>query len=331
MSSQDTRDRLVTIIKQHQLDNGQSKMSVEALSKAAGISRQAFNRYYSDLKDYSTGKLSIARLLVDDSASLQELVENKDERIARLESELSSIQAKHKAELDAVTDNYLSTLMNNDIMAFDAGQLAATLTGQGNHNAYLNNKVTEQEVQIAKLTMDLVNASTSEAHQAREKSDKNFIAFDLDLRAAKKAYAQTRNFDEYEDAKHIAISKIEESIKKLPTPETIDILFFQDKYISDFKVFCNRVFPAKGRTLIVIRLPLYSQEELKLAMRNLTPISSFSIYIPHSSSEAIISAKRQFSFRDIPPEELKIADSARMPLPSWGFESIQINKIKQGE
>lgn len=331
MSSQDTRDRLVTIIKQHQLDNGQSKMSVEALSKAAGISRQAFNRYYSDLKDYSTGKLSIARLLVDDSASLQQLVENKDERIASLESELSSIQAKHKAELDAVTDNYISTLMNNDIMAFDAGQLAATLTGQGNHNAYLNKKVTEQEVLIAKLTLDLATASDSETLQAREKSDKNFIVFDLDLSAAKKAYTDTRNFDKYEDAKYLAISKIEESIKKHPTPESIDILFFQDKYISDFKLFCRRALPAKGRTLIVIRLPLYSQEELKLIMRNLAPISSFSIYIPYSYSEAIISAKRQFSFRDIPPEELKIADAARIPLPSWGFESIQISKIKQGE
>ncbi|WP_430491715.1 hypothetical protein [Pseudomonas fulva] len=331
MSSQDTRDRLVTIIKKHQLDNGQSKMSVEALSKAAGISRQAFNRYYSDLKDYSTGKLSIARLLVEDSASLQELLESKDGRIARLESELSVIQAKHIAEIDAVTDNYLSTLMNNDIMAFDAGQLTATLTGQGNHNAYLNKKVTELKVEVAKLTMELATTSGNETHQVREKSDKNFIVFDLDLRAANKAYIETRDFSNYEDAKHLAISRIGESIKKLPTPETIDILFFQDRYISDFKLFCKRALPAKGRTLIVIRLPLYSQEELKLAMRNLAPISSFSIYIPYSSSEAIISAKRQFSFRDIPPEELKIADAARIPLPSWGFESIQISKIKQGE
>ncbi|MBB3271406.1 AcrR family transcriptional regulator [Pseudomonas sp. OG7] len=331
MSSQETRERLISIIKQHQLDNGQSKLSIIKLSDTAGISRQAFNRYYGDLKDYCTGKLSIARLLIDDSASLRELIENKDERISRLENELSAIKASHKAELEAVIDNHISTLMNNDIMAFEAGQLAATLTGQSNHNAYLNKQLTELKVQNTKLTMDLVAASSSDQTQAAEKSDKNFLAFDPDLSSASKAFIESKNFNDYEDAKHDEILKIENTIKKLPNPESIDVLFFQERYISDFKLFCSRTFPAKGRILIVVRLPLYSQEELKLLMKSLAPISSFSIYVPYSPSEAIISAKRQFNFRDIPPEELRTADSARLPLPAWGFESIHINKVKQGE
>lgn len=334
MSSKETRKRLILLIKQHQLENGHSKLSIIKLSDAAGISRQAFNRYYSDLKDYCTGKLSIARLLVDDSASLHELIENKDERISSIENELRTVRTRHKAELKAVVDNHLSTLMNNDIMSFEAGQLAATLTSQGNHNAFLNKRVTELKVQNAKLTMDLIAASTNDSRQKTEKSeksDKNFIAFDLDLSTANNAFSTSNNFNDYEDAKYNKIANIEESIKKLPNPESLDILFFQEKYISDFKLFCKRVLPATGRTLIVVRLPLYSQEELKLLMKNLAPLTSFSIYVPYSSSDAIISAKRQFSFRDIPLEELKLADTARTPLPAWGFESIHINKVKQGD
>jgi AcrR family transcriptional regulator len=331
MSSQATRERLISLIKQHQLDNGQSKLSITKLSDAAGISRQAFNRYYGDLKDYCTGKLSIARLLVDDNASLHELIENKEERISSLEKELNSIRTTHKAELEAVVDNYLSTLMNNDIISFEAGQLAATLTSQGNHNAFLNKRVTELKVQNAKLTMDLVGASSNDSPHTTEKSDKNFIVFDLDLSTAKKAFLVSKSFNDYEDAKYSAISKIEDSIKKLPNPENLDVLFFQEKYISDFNLFCKGALPAKGRTLIVVRLPLYSQEELKLLMKNLAPINSFSIYVPYSPSNAVISAKRQFSFRDIPLEEIKLADTARTPLPVWGFESIHINKVKQGD
>ena len=52
MSPPDTRSLLVELIKQHQLENGLIKLGVAELSMRAGITRQAFNRYYSDLKDY---------------------------------------------------------------------------------------------------------------------------------------------------------------------------------------------------------------------------------------------------------------------------------------
>lgn len=330
MSSQETRDRLISIIKDHQLKHGQSKLAVGQLADAAGISRQAFNRYYGDLKDYSSGKESIARLLVDDSASLTELIENKDERIIKLENELSTIKFAHKSELDAVVKNHISTLMNNDILAFEASQLSATLTNQGNHNVYLNKLVTELEVKNAKLTMDIISAG-SDKSSIVEKSDKNFNTFDLNLDAASKLYISSKKYSDYEDQKDEKLSKTVQKIKKLPEPERIDILFFQEKYISDFQQFCKRTYPAKNRTLIVLRLPVYSQEEIKIIIKSLSPISSFSIYVPYSASDAVVSAKRQFSFRDIPPEELADADSAKLPQMTWGFDAIHIAKIKQGD
>ncbi|WP_070888159.1 TetR/AcrR family transcriptional regulator [Pseudomonas argentinensis] len=330
MSSQETRDRLISIIKDHQLEHGQTKISVSELCLLAKISRQAFNRYYGDLKDYSSGKMPIARLFVDDNASLTELIENKDERILKLENELSTKISAHKQELDAVVKNHLSTLMNNDILAFEASQLTATLTNQGNHNAYLNKLVTELEVKNAKLTMDFLAANTN-APLTTGKSDKNFICFDFNLDKANQAYADSKNFSDYEDRKEEKLAETIKQIKKLPNPEQIDIIFFQEKYISTFKSFGDRVHPAKQRLLIVIRLPIYSQEEIKLLMKALRPITSFSMYVPYSASEAIIASQRQFNFRDIPPEELRDADNAKLPSMNWGFDSIHINKIRQGD
>lgn len=330
MSSEKTRDRLIAIIKDHQLQHGNTKLGVSQLADAAGISRQAFNRYYGDLKDYASGKESIARLLVDDNSSLSEIIENRDERIARLENELKTVKSAHKAELEGVVNKYLSTLMNNDILAFEASQISATLTNQGNHNAYLNKLVTELEVKNAKLTMDIASAN-NETSTVTEKSGKNFLSFDLNLDSAKKIYAATKNISDYENHKDDKISEIVQKIKKLPNPDVIDILFFQEKYISDFQLFCKRTLPSKNRLLIVIRLPIYSQEEIKILMKDLSPITSFSIYVPYSASEAIISAKRQFNFRDIPPDELTYADNAKLPTMSWGFNSIYVVKIKQGD
>ncbi|AVI84086.1 MULTISPECIES: hypothetical protein [Pseudomonas syringae group] len=331
MSSQATRDKLISIIKEHQLSHGQTKLPVLKLAELAGISRQAFNRYYDDLKAYSTGKESIAKLLVDDNASLSEIIENNEARIFRLEQEIASTKAAHQAELDSVILNHTTTLMNNDIIAFNANQLSSTLTNQSNHNAFMRKRLTELEVTNAKLTIDAVTASSASSSAFAEKSDKNFITFDLDLTLAKKSYALSKNFSSYEDAKDLAITKAISDIRKFPTPESLDIIFFQDKYISDFNLFCSRLSPRHDRTLIIVRLPIYSREEIQIILKDMHPLASVSIHVPHSSSDAIISAKRKFSFRDIPVEELQDADSAKTPLITWGFESVVVSKIRQGD
>lgn len=331
MSSQATRDKLISIIKEHQLNHGQSKLPISQLANLAGISRQAFNRYYGDLKDYSIGKESIAKLLGGDNLSLNEIIESNEARLRRLEEELSSLKTAHQAELDSVVLNHTTTLMNNDIIAFNAGQLTATLTNQSNHNAFLNKRVTELEVHNAKLTLDAIAAAGGSSSTLTVKTDKNFITFNLDLSSEKKAYALTKNFSAYEDAKDSLIAKTISEIKKLPNPDDIDIILFQDRYISEFNTFCSKQSPRMGKTLVVVRLPIYSREELQIILKDVHPISAVSIHIPYSSSEAIISAKRKFSFRDVPEEEIKDADGAKIPLITWGFDNVSISKIRQGD
>lgn len=331
MSNHSTRNKLITIIKQHQMAHGLSKLPIAKLSDLAGISRQAFNRYYGDLKDYSLGKQSIARLLTDDNASLSDILENKEERILQLERDLAASKLAHELEMTTAIDKHISSLMNNDIMAFEAEQISSTLINQGNHNSHLNKRLTELKVQNAKLVADAVTAPDTSVTNGTIKSPKNFIAFELDLKAAKKAYAISKDMSAYENAKDAAIQKTIQTVKNLPKPENIDVLLFQEKYISDFGLFCKKVFPSENRTLVVIQLPIYSREEIQILIKNLKPAYSISIYVPYSSSEAIISAQRQFYIRDIPLEELKYADEAKPPLISWGFDGLQSIKIKQGD
>ena len=331
MSCQETRDRLISIIKEHQLQHGQSKLPVAQLADAAGISRQSINRYYGDLKDYLVGKESIAKLLVDDNASLSQIIENSEGKFQRLQREFAEAQKAHKIELQAVTKNYISTLMNNDIMAFEAGQLTSTLTNQSNHNAFLNKRVTELEVKNAKLTIDAVASATAKFSNFAEKTDKNFIIFSPDLSPANNTYRTSKNFNLYEDEKDAAISGIFKKIKKLPNPESIDVVFFQERYISNFSYFCEKKLPYIDRKMVVIRLPIFSREELQLLIRSLQPISSISICIPFAASDAVTSANRKFNFRDTPIEEFTNADAAKTPQPNWGFESIQLYKVRQGE
>lgn len=331
MSSQDTRNKLIGIIKQHQLDNGMSKLPIGKLSELAGITRQAFNRYYGDLKEYATGKQSIARLLVDDSASLSELLENREERITQLELELIKARTTHKVELEKAIENHITSLMNNDIMIYESGQISATLINQNNHNAYLIKRVTELELNNTKMVADAVSAPNFNSSDRLSKSTKNLMPLEIDLKAARKAYASSNNFVAYEDAKDAEIQKAIKTIKSLPAPQKSDIIIFQERYISDFRLFCDKIHHQETHPLIILQLPLYNREEIQLVIKELQPAASISIQIPYSISEAIISAKRQFSFRDVPVEELQDADAAKIPSMDWGFDSIQVTRIKQGD
>ncbi|MNG12878.1 hypothetical protein D3C84_965150 [compost metagenome] len=111
----------------------------------------------------------------------------------------------------------------------------------------------------------------------------------------------------------------------------MDIVVFQERYISDFGSFCKTINPRPDHVLVALQLPLYSRAEIQLIVKELTPVASISIYVPYSSSEAVIASKRKFIYRGVPEEELKDADEARVPLMDWGFDSIQVKRIKQGD
>lgn len=331
MSSEDTRKKLIEIIKHHQLENGLIKLQIGKLSELAGITRQAFNRYYGDLKDYATGQESIGKLLIDDKASLGQLLESNIFRAAQLEQQLADATSKHKYEIDKAIRNHVTALMSNDLMIYESQQIRSTLTAQGNHNVSLIDKINQLQVENTKLVADSASMTDILESSRSSKTIKNFIPIELDMKRATKKYAATSDFNAYEDAKDSEINKSIEFIKCLPDPQSTEIVLFQERYISDFKKFCDKMHPQHGLTMIVMQLPLYSREEIQIVLKALQAVTSVSIYIPHCDSEAVVSAQRKFSQRNVPPEELKDADTAKTPLIDWGFDSVHVIRIKQGD
>lgn len=331
MSSEDTRKKLIDIIKRHQLENGLTKLQIGKLAELAGITRQAFNRYYGDLKEYTTGQESIGKLLVDDKASLGQLLEMSLFREAQLEQQLVDAESKHKIELDRTIRNHVTALMSNDLMIYESQQIRSTLTAQSSHNVSLIDKINELQVENTKLVAE--NASTANALESSitPKTTKNFIPISFDMKRANKQYASTGDFNAYEDVKDSEINKTIEIIKCLPDPHSTEVILFQERYISDFKKFCDKIHPQHGLTMVVIQFPLYSREEIQILLKALHAVASISIYVPYCGSEAVMSAQRKFSQRNVPPEELKDADAAKIPIIDWGFDSVHVIRIKQGD
>lgn len=331
MSSQDTRNKLIEVIKTHQLENGLTKLQVGKLAELAGITRQAFNRYYGDLKTYATGEESIGKLLVDDKISLSLLLNRNEQRVLQLEQELINAHEAHKQELDKAIRNHTTSLMSNDLMIYESAQLQSTLAAQRDHTVSLIERINELQIANTKLVAESISAATARETSRSNKTATNFIPVALDMKKANKEYATSSDFDAYEDSKDRAINKTIESIRPILDRNKAEVVLFQERYISDFKKFCEKIHPQHDLTMIVMQLPLYSREEIQIVLKAFHTAASVSIYVPYSSSDAVIAAQRKFSTISVPPEELKDADAAKTPLIDWGFDSVHVIKIKQGD
>lgn len=62
MSSVTTRSKIINAIIEEKVKNPSVKLKIQDICSIAGISRQSFNRYYSDLKPYINGEKPISEL-----------------------------------------------------------------------------------------------------------------------------------------------------------------------------------------------------------------------------------------------------------------------------
>ncbi|WP_337153609.1 hypothetical protein [Pseudomonas protegens] len=334
MTTIDTRARLIELIKEHQLEHGLTKLAIHELSTRAGISRQSFNRFYSDLKPYSLGA-SILDLLNEDSDSALAFLEKRDREVATLQEEIKRLKAQHKKDLEQASNKHITSLMNNDIIAFNAMEVNSLLTTQSLHNESLKGKLRQMELGHTKLQME-VAASTlpgkaQGAGTGLTKDAKNFLTLALNLEKACTAYHKDKNFDHFEDAKEAEIKKIIETLNRFPDPSQIELHIFQERYISTFQTFSDRLPAQEGKLTVVAQLPWYSQEDLGVFLSDLKPVHRITIHVPFSSSEAIVAAKRKFGFRGIPEEEFLDASKAKMPQITWGFDEVRVFRVRQGD
>lgn len=326
MSPPDTRSLLVELIKQHQLENGLIKLGVAELSMRAGITRQAFNRYYSDLKDYCQGK-SIAQLLAENPATAKDFIAKRESEVEELREEIRALKIQHKKDIEQAINKHVTSLMNNDLSAFDAKEVSTLLEKQSQHNEMLKRQVTHLE--LKQVRHDLAEASSEFARDQKTLKDaKNFLDFSLDLTKAQTEYQKTHDFEKYEDNKEVEISKIVETIKKFPDQENIEVHLFQERYISSFKDFTQSLDAKLGKLLISIRLPMFEKTDIGLLLNDLKTVAHISIHIPYVQSEAIAAANRKFMFRAVPKEEFDDADKAVTPQITWGFDEVHIYRVR---
>lgn len=337
MTSIDTRSRLIELIKAHQLEYGLTKLAIGELSTRAGITRQAFNKFYKDLKPYSLGT-SITDLLSEDNESVLAFLDKRDREVAELQKEIRHLKVQYKKDLELATTKHITSLMNNDIIAFSVMEVNSLLTTQSLHNESLKAKIRHIQLDHTKQLMSVTSAlpSSSDAGAGAgvsgvTKNAQNFLTFAIDLDKASTAYHKDNDFDLFEDIKEAEIRKIIQILNGFPDPGQIDLHIFQERYISSFEKF-SATIPAKHKQMtVVVQIPWYTQEDLGVFLSELNPIHKVIIHIPFSSSEAIVAAKRRFDFRAVPEEEILDAENAKMPQITWGFDEVRVFRVRQGD
>lgn len=321
----DTRTRLIELIKEHQLEFGLKKLPIGKLADRAEISRQSFNRFYSDLKPYSEGQ-SIAQLLADDPDASRNFLAQRDRESDQLRNEIEDLKKRHAKELEQAVSQHVTSLMNNDILAFEANEMNALLASQSQHIDMLKKKLKGYELRETRQQM--CEAESQLASEGISKNPKNFLMFEPDLEKANSAYKKNQSFDDYEDIKEKAIDEAIEAITKLPDPSKIAVVIYMDRFLYPFSDFCESIQAKHNKLTVCLRLPVFSQAEIGIVLAKLSRMDSISLHMPHSTSEAITAANRKFRYREVPEEEFADADKARAPLITWGVDEVRVFKVK---
>lgn len=329
MEINDTRRRLIELIAEHHISQPGKKLGIEEISKRAGITRQAFNRYYKDLTDYVAGRKLIGDL-VDGKAYAQarHLINQQQVIMRDLQEKVAQSEAEYAKKLKKAMDSYVTSLMVNDLTAHSANSLRITLEKQTIHNLQLKQDLTNMEVSLAKAQ---ANAATLTDSPSKTHAKDNKVKLDVDLSQAIAAFSATNSEDEFEDKKDIAIENLIKSICKLALKNNCNIILFAERYVSRFSSFFENYACANDNLHIIVRLPIFYRAELQIFIDKLPPTQNISIHIPYLDNKSIKKAQRSFYFSSIPKFELDCADNADAIPMSLGLDSIIQFRVKQGD
>ncbi|MFK3973609.1 hypothetical protein ACI2KS_23095 [Pseudomonas sp. NPDC087358] len=157
MEHNKTHQRLVELIIDHHTVFPGTPLGVKALSDQAGISRQAFNRYYSGLKDYAIGVKPLADLLSGAGTFLShELINQNQATIRDLQNQLKQAESRYEKKLQDTLKHYITTLMIGDITAHAANDMRVSLERQSLY-------ASEMRAQNNTLELELSRAKQSQA------------------------------------------------------------------------------------------------------------------------------------------------------------------------
>lgn len=329
MSVSETKSKLIELIAKYQIEKPGKKIKVTELSALAGISRQAFHRFYSDLNPYLVGK-SIQGLLekVDFNFS-SDLLSQAQKRVTELEMKLTNFEREHQEEIRELNDTYITSLMNDDIARFDAREVRENMVKHSLHLDSLLKKINDLESKLTKEKMKQISAAPPAG--SRELYGGKIVVIQPDLQELFDRIEKDGDQGRFEDNKDERIFKLTEKINKLLIVGECKVILFIDRYISSFEKFTNEYHCEGPQTHIFVRLPLFSQMECKDFLKHLDKKGNVFVHFPFCESEVTSRAQRTFHFRNIPPSEAAAADKAQ--LPSWkdGFSNICASIVKLGD
>lgn len=307
--SNDTRKRLIKLIVQGHTESPSNKLLITDICDRANITRQAFNRYYSDLKPYVKNDKPLSDLLSElDEQSDGEVLDNFHRKIDELQKEISRLNESHKREIKHLENRLTTTLMNDDITLFNSEELRIRLDKQSLHNNKLIKEITNLETEL-----------TITKSQAQTTPHKNLVAdfkvIEEDLAPTFKKYTAKKDIDLFENEKDAAIEKVIQSVNKLCDNKTIVVVFI-DRYFCSFEKFVNNYTFSSQSPHLFVRLPIHTRAELRIALNKFSNKATIKLYMPYADSDITLKAQRQFYFNKVPDIELESANKAYLPTMS---------------
>ncbi|EAQ97953.1 hypothetical protein [Congregibacter litoralis] len=329
MSAKDTEKRLVRLIAEHHLGGGEGKLTIQVVSSWAGISRQAYNKYYKHLTPYVKGARPIEELLTDQADDVQGLLSKSQERIRELEKEVARLHIEQEKEVEKIKDSYITSLMNSDISLMEADETRKRLQKQVLHNDKLikdkkecEGKLNDAIAMVAKLTQE------GGAHNV---DGQEVTIIDVDLNPIYRNYLKTGDRDVLEDEKDRALAGVLKKVNKLASVGDAHVVLYVDRFLASFDEFASSYRTSSKGQVIIVRLPIFSRTELRLFAKNIYVKATKEIWIPHCASETVTKAQRKFSFRDVPDVEKEAADHLATPSLNDGFQRVCSYEVRQGD
>ncbi|EKB1970472.1 hypothetical protein ACX07_05950 [Vibrio parahaemolyticus] len=329
MSSASTEKKIIQCIAEHYIGDGLRKLTIQAVSEKAGISRQAFNRFYKHLKPYVLGQKPIEDL-IDNADDKLSLLAKSQERIRQLSIEVENLRSKYSGYTKDVENKYITTLMINDSVLHETSEIRATLEKQTLHNEKLINQVQDLE---RELTVEKARSfSDKKSDGARfGNEDSELILISPNLKPVFVNYLSTHDLDVYEEEKDAALDRMIKKIIKFSSVGEPQITLFIERYICNFQKFAeNRQYIA-GDPAIVVNLPLFTRTEIKIFKNKIPANLRVRVVMPFCDSESISKSQRVFNFRDVPDIEFDGADKVTPPTIKEGYDAVVMFKVHQGD
>ncbi|MDA0151586.1 AraC family transcriptional regulator [Vibrio sp. Makdt] len=258
----DTEDKLKLAISTLRARTGANKLTISAVAKEAGITRQSISRDYKHLIPFIKGNANLGT--ISNSNIELEVV------IRELKQELDSLEVDAKNREEEFKLKLYSDLMKQDLFAFEANQDKASaikLQGQVDELTRLHreqmNELSELRAKISSYESNSDSMSSNLEILAHLKADYNYLNSSMEVSAMMKEFFSAEN------------KNIKEAIDICLASQPDAIIFFQPFLTGSFDSL-GHILPEKRVVIIESNFPRTKHFQELISNIDSIPIHSFS-------------------------------------------------------